>query len=209
MEMKAVLQNVLIKEIDGDDKVFYIDNLPKSFLYHRVTKRVIDPENQDRMIPEFAYNEHGKRYFTGATEDALLPGIKRSKNGDEGYCFFMQYNEAQMRLKDIDNYVKSMLPVAERIPMRVPYALQPGLKTSGPKPLHTLPRVVLPEPASPPSKDEQVSAPTAVSAQVNGVSPVTEVSRVKKTRKPMTEEQKIAARERLAKAREAKKAKVS
>lgn len=192
-----VLKDVLIKEVDGSragDKVFYVDNLPKTLLYRKAIARMIDPNSPtgDRLVPEYTLAQNGQRVNTGRTIDELLPGIEFSQTGDGAYCFFTQYLEAQMRLKDIDNYIKSVMPIAERIAAREPYALQPGVMSSGPRPLHTLPRVVLPEPVSPPAQAEQAGTPS--------------VAPVKKTRKPMTEEQKQAARERLARARELKKA---
>lgn len=195
-----VLKNVLIKEVDGSktgDKVFFVDNLPKSLLYTRVIKRVIDPTSPggDRLVPEYRV-EDGLRINTGAMVDELLPGIEHSQNGDGAYCFFTTLLEAQYRLKDIDNYIQAHVPVAERVPERVPYAAQPGIMTSAPRGLHTLPRVVLPEPVSPPAKAEQESGAHSV---------VSEAVKIRKPRKPMTEEQRAAARERMAAARAKKK----
>lgn len=194
-----IVRDVLIKEVDGSkigDKVFIINYLPKSLLYHKVTKRIIDPNSPDqRMVPEYDVRPNGTKVLTGNKVDELLPGIEMSQTGDGAFCFFTQYNEAQRRLTDIDNYLKATMPVAERLPQREPYALQPGVMTSGTRPLNTLPRVVLPEPVSPPSKDVQEGAP----------SPVSEPVKERKPRAPMTEQQKEAARERMAKARAAKK----
>lgn len=195
-----VLKNVLIKEVDGSkvgDKVFIVDNLPKSLLYTKVIKRVIDLESQNQnLIPDFKIVE-GRRVPTGAMVDELLPGIEMSQTGDGAYVFFVMNNESKYRLQDIDNYLRAKVPVTERIPQRIPYAVQPGVLTSGPRALSDLPRVVLPEPVSPPVQTVQVS---------DTPSPVLTVPATK-ARKPLTEEQKLAARERLAKAREAKKAK--
>lgn len=195
-----VLKNVLIKEVDGSrigDKVFIVDNLPKSLLYRKTIARVIDPNSPtgDRMVPEYTLTANGQRVNTGRMVDELLPGIEHSQTNDKAFCFFTQYIEAQYRLKDIDNHIKSVMPVTERIPVREPYASQPGVMTSGTRPLDTLPRVVLPEPVSPPVEQTvQAGAPSAALS-----------APVKKARKPMTEEQKQAARERLALAREKKK----
>lgn len=186
-----VLKNVLIKEVDGSklgDRVFIIDNLPKDLLYRKALKRVVDIENLNQpLIPDYKIVE-GRRVPTGELVDELIPGIEASQTGDGGYCFFTQYNEARMRLMDIDNYLKAKMPVMDRIPTRIPYAVQPGVLSSGPRPLSDLPRVVLPEPVSPPAEAVQVSG---------NPSPVAFTPK----RKPLTEEQKAAARERLAKAR--------
>ena len=201
-----VLKNVLIKEVDGSktgDKVFIVDNLPKTLLYHKVTKRVIDPNSPtgDRLVPEYTLTANGQRIPTGVKVDELLPGIEFSQTGDGAFCFFTQYLEAQYRLKDIDSYIKSVMPVSERIPMRESYALQPGVMTSGTRPINTLPRVALPEPVSPPVEQ---------TVQAGAPSPVSEAAvKERKPRKPMTEEQKAAARERLALARAKKKGMVA
>jgi hypothetical protein len=196
-----VLKNVLIKEVDGSkigDKVFYVDNLPKSLLFAKATKLMVDYTNpQQNLVPEFELDEKGRKIPTRALVDELLPGIEFSQTGDEAYVFFIQNNEGKMRLQEIDRYIQSVMPVAERIPVRIPYSSQPGLMTAAPRPLSQLPRVALPEPVSPPSKDVQVAAS----------SPVLEVPKARKVRKPLTEQQKAAARERLAQARAVKASK--
>lgn len=197
------LKNVLIKEVDGTrtgDKVFYIDNLPITLLMKLEPKRIIDyTDPQQRIVNDFVLTDEGRKKFTGEKEWVLLPGIEKSQSGDEGYCFHTAYNEAKQRLLDIDNYIRANMPVLERIPSRIPYALQPGLLSSSARPLHTLPRVVLPEPVSPPAKAVQAEASTVV---------LPKATKVRKPRKPMTEEQKKAAADRMAKARAAKKASV-
>lgn len=191
-----VLKNVLIKEIDGGklgDRVMFVDNLPKHLIYKKVAARMYDI-NGDRLVPEYVFDERGNKRLTNRMVDELLPGIEMSESGDGAFNFYTMQLEAQYRLRDIDNYLRGAVPVAERLPERVPYAAQPGIMTSGTIPLSAIPRVVLPEPVSPPAQAVQVSAPTAA----------IEVP-AKKARKPMTEEQKQAARERLARARELKK----
>lgn len=198
-----VLKNVLIKEVDGSkqgDKVFIVDNVPKELLYHKVIKLMVDYTNaQQPLVPEFEMDDRGRKKPTGAMVDELLPGIELSQTGDGGYVFHTALNEAYARLQTIDRYIHAKMPVAERIPTRIPYSTQPGVLTAGPRPLSDLPRVVLPEPVSPPVKAVQVAvAPTPV---LNDAAPS------KKGRKPMTEDQKTAARERMARARAAKKPK--
>ncbi len=199
-----VLKNVLIKEADGDskgDKVFIIDNLPKSLLYRKGAKLIVDYTNpQQNMVPDFELDERGRKIPTGAVEDQLLEGIEIS-NYDKGYVFFTANNTANERLKAIDGYIKSVAPVLERIPRREPYSLQPGVMTAGPRPLSDLPRVVLPEPVSPPEQSAQVSG------NASGSSKPEVAKETKPFRRPWTEEQKIAARERMARAREVQKAK--
>ncbi len=191
-----VLKNVLIKEVDGGkmgDKVVYVDNLPKSLLYRKTKKMFIDPfDPKQNIVPEFKITEDGRRGPpTNALVDELLPGIETSPTGDKAFVFFTNYTEAKARLADIDRHIRNNVPVAERVQERVFYALQPGVMSSGPIPLSNIPRVVLPEPVSPPVAKAavQVEAHTAVLPAI-------------KERKPMTEEQKNAARERMARARE-------
>lgn len=190
-----VMRSVLIKECNGSSKgdmVVYIDNLPKNLLYQKVKKMIIDPNDpQQRMVPEYVIQD-GRKVFTGAMTDELLPGIEESRNGDESYVFFTQYNEAKDRLADIDRYVRNNVPVAERVQQRIHYAMQPGVMTSGPIPLNTIPHIVLPAPVSPPASAVQEG--NTISGSLNVP--------LKKEKKPMTEEQRQAAKERMAHARE-------
>lgn len=190
-----VLSGVLIKEVAGaTDKVAYIDNLPKKFLYQRVRKMIVDPyDPQQRVVPEYQLVD-GKKVPTNAFVDEILPGIERSQTGDDAYVFFTVYNEAKAKLAAIDHYIKMSMPIAERIQERIPLALQPGLMSSGPRPLSDIPHVVLPAPVSPPAQAVQEGTPVAALAPQ------------KKARKPMTELQKEEARKRMARAREVARA---
>lgn len=196
-----LLKDVLIKEVDGTrtgDKVFFVDNLPKSLIYQTQRKQIIDytdPQNRQQLVPDFKLNDAGRKVPTGAMEDVLLPGIEFSQTGDGAFCFFTEYNEAKYRLQAIDAYIRQTAPVAERVPQRIPYAMQPGVLSSSPRPLSDLPRVVLPGIVSPPAHAVQSSTPTAV------------LEAPTKKRKEMTPEQKKAAAERLAFARAKKKEK--
>lgn len=190
-----LLKNVLIKEVGSLDKVLYVDNLPKSLLFRRVKKMVIDPyDAQQRVVPEYNLVD-GRKIPTNAQEDELLPGIEISPTGDGAFVFFLQMNEAKERLNDIKRFIKSNVPVAERVPEAVPYAIQPGIMSSGTIPLHNIPRVVLPEPVSPPAAKASVQVEAHTAALP-----------AKKERKPMSEANKAAAKERLARAREIRRA---
>lgn len=195
-----VLKDVLIKEVDGrkdGDKVFIVNNLPKHLIYQKALKVIIDRSNpQQNWVPEFKMVD-GNRVETGAKVDELLPGIEKSQTGDEGFVFYVNLNEAKARLQEIDRYIQSVIPAADRIPRRVPYSTQPGVMTAAPKALSQLPRVDLSEPVSPPVKTVQVE-------DYPSVIPATPAP--KKVRRPMTEAQKEAARNRMAVARAAKKA---
>lgn len=164
--MEELLKDVLIKESAGFDRVMIIDNLPKSLLYKRVKKMIIDytdPQGRQNLVPDFEVMDNGVKRRTNATEDQLLPGIERSDSGDNAYVFYTDYNEARERLAAIDRYIASVVPVAERLPERVNYAAQPGLMSSAPLARHQIPRVVLPELVSPPAVEAaQVPTPRAL-----------------------------------------------
>ncbi len=190
-----LLKNILIKEVNGQksgDLVAYIDNIPKSLLYRRARKMVIDhddPQNRQNLVPDYEM-VNGRRTLTNAMVDELLPGIERSQTGDEAYVFFIHYNEAKARLGDIDRYCRSNVPVAERLQERVPYSIQPGVTSAGTIPLQNIPHVVLPGLVSPP----EAKASVQVEAHMEALP-------AKKVRKPLTDAQKNAARERLARGR--------
>lgn len=192
------LKKVLIKEVDGSkegDKVFYVENLPKSLLYKKEKKQIIDyldPQNRQRYVPDFVADEQGRKRPTNAMVDVLHAGIEMSQNDDQAYCFFTHYNEAKDRLRAIDQYIQNTVPVYDRVPKRIPYAMQPGLPSSGPIALSSIPCVVLPEPASPPAHAEQ--------------EPANAEALVKKPKRAMTEEHKAKIKASLQKARERKAA---
>lgn len=190
-----VLKKVLIKEVDGSkegDKVFYVENLPKSFLYHQERKQIIDfTSKEQRLVPEFVLDEHGRKVPTHAMADVLNAGIEMSQTRDGAYCFFTQYNEARASLAAIDRYIQQTVPVYDRVAKRVPYAMQPGVLTSGPIALSDIPVVTLPEPVSPPT---QSVVPVLTN---DGLSE-------KKPKRAMSEEHKAKLRIALKLARERK-----
>ncbi len=197
-----VLSNILLKEVDGSrmgDKVVFVDNLPKNLLFQRVKKQVIDqhdPIRQQRMVPAYEM-VNGNRILTNEFVDELLPGIEKSPTGDDAFVFFTAFNEAKERLKAIDHYLRASVPVAERLQERIHYALQPGVMTSGTKRLEDIPRIVLPAPVSPPVKTVQEGPHAAALPQE---------APKKKTRRPMSDKEKEAARQRMARAREVRRA---
>lgn len=194
------LSKVLIKEVNGGgqgDKVFYVENLPKSLLFRKEKKQIIDytdEQNRQRYVPDFRLDEQGRKIPTGAFQDVLLAGIEKSQTGDDAYCFDMALNEGKDHLRAIDQYIQQTVPVYDRVAQRVPYAMQPGLLTSGPIPLSTIPCVVLPGVASPPAQAEQPQANAVVSSPT-----------IKKPKRVMTEEHKAKLAASLKLARERKK----
>lgn len=157
--MAELLRDVLIKETGAPDKVFIVDNLPKSLLYRTEAKLIIDYTNpQQNLVPEFSLDQYGKKTLTGTTTEVLKDGITISQTGDGAFVFDADYIESQERLKEIDRYINFNMPQAERIPQRVSYALQ-NIPSSPPKSLSQIPRVVLPELVSPPAKAVLTSQP--------------------------------------------------
>lgn len=195
-----VLRNVLIKESIGTDKVFIIDNLPKELIYRKALKMMVDYTNpQQNLVPAFEMDEKGRKIPTREQVDELLPGIEKSHNEENCFVFFTDLNEAKERLASIDRYLEASLPQLERIPVRVNYAAQRGLSNSQPIPYSSIPRVVLPELVSPPVlATAQVPAPRDIS-----------VPQDPQNQQVQTSAQKEAARERMAKARAARKPKVA
>lgn len=147
-----LLKEVLLKEADGSkqgDKVLYVNNLPKDLLYHLESKLMIDSTSpMQNLIPAYVI-EQGVKKFTGEQAEVLNAGIEKSQTRDGAYVFFTQYNEARYALKKIQDHIRSVVPVTERIPAFVPYSSQPGTMTAGPIPLSDIPHVVLPGGDSP------------------------------------------------------------
>lgn len=197
--MNESLKDVLIKEVKGGvDKVFIIDNIPKSLLYKNDLKMVIDYSTPyQHLVPAYKLDGMGNRINTGELVEVLKEGIEFSQTGDGAYVFHTNYNEAAQRLQEIDRYIALSVPQADRIPERVPYAAQPGVMTSGPIARHQIPRVVLPE---------LVSPPVLATAQVQPTRVIENLPENPANRVIMTEDmKKQAAKERMAKARAARK----
>ncbi len=160
-----ILKDVLIKESAGFDKVFIVDNLPKSLIYRKAKKMMIDytdPQNRQNMVPAFEVLDNGRKRYTNEVEDQLLPGIELSDNGDNALVFYTDYNAAKDALAAIDRYIQASMPVLERIAERVNYAAQPGNTNSAPLQRHQIPRVVLPEVVSPPAVEAAQQPATRV-----------------------------------------------
>lgn len=187
-----VIKEVLIIEANGiNTSCFIVENLPKNLVYHKVKKLMPLDEYSERLVPAFTVDDQGKKHATGELEEALLPGIELDGAGSGGLIFEGATDESKQRLKAIDKHIEDTIKDPALRRPRVPYAQQPGSLTSGPKPYHTIIRVHLPEPVSPP------------------VVPTTEQARTVPETKPkrvLTEEQKAKLRFNLAKAREKKNA---
>lgn len=182
--MDELLNEVLIKEITdaGIDKVFYVQNLPKRLIYMKIPKMVT------------RYDRDGYTDGTqvvdpmGGFVDGLLDGLEHSQCGDQAIHFIMGRETARNALKAVDAYIAGTLPRDVVLPKRVPYPIDPTDSRSAPKFRSEIPSVELP----------------VFKAALVQVSPETQVSPAKPARS-LTAEQKKAASERLARAREIKK----
>jgi hypothetical protein len=184
---EEVLDEVLVKELheSGIDQVFVIKNLPKRLVYHKVPLMVQrydrDGYTDGTMVPD----------PSGEKIDDLLDGLEYSQNGDESIVFPISRETARNALKAIDAYIAGTLPRDAVIPKRVAYPIDPTDSRSAPKPIKDLPVVELP----------------VIQVAPVEVSPVAKAAPSRPTRN-LTQQQRDAARERLAKARAVRLAKL-
>lgn len=186
--MEELLQEVFIKELheSGVDRVYYVQNLPKRFIYHKVPKMVVRYDRDGYTDGTMAVDPEGGK------EDGLLDGLELSQNGDNSIVFPMMRETARAALKAIDAYISGTLPRDVVIPTRVDYPLDRTDSRSAPKSRNLIPTVILP-----------------VSREVLAeVSPEAKTSPSKPSR-TLTNEQKEAARERMARARAVKAAQIA
>jgi hypothetical protein len=186
--MEELIPEVLIKEVTnaGVDKVFIVKNLPKRLIYHKVAKMVQrydrDGYSDGMLVPD----------SSGEMVDGLYDHLEHSLSGDGSILFMMHFETARKALAAIDQHISGTLPRDVIIPKRVPYALDPSDMRSAIKPRHMIPVIELPE----------------FKAVLPSVSPETKVSPVEPApikKRHLTDAQREAAKERLARAREIKK----
>lgn len=187
--MVELLKEVFIKEQheSGIDQVIVVKNLPKHLLYHKVPKMVQrydrDGYTDGTIIPD----------PSGEKVDGLLDGLEVSQSGDGSIVFPMNREVVRKALKAIDAYIAGTLPRDVVIPTRVPYPLDPTDSRSMPRSMSLIPVIELPD-----SKAE--SSEVSPEAKVSPSEPAP----IKKKRN-LTEQQRTAAKERLARAREIRK----
>lgn len=192
--MGEVIKEALIIEANGlRVKAFIVENLPKELLYHKTKKLMPLDEYSERLVPCFTVDAQGHKHPTGELCDELNSGITPDGSGSGGFIFDLFSDDSMTALRRIDKYLEDHISDPAMRPGRQAYAQVPMDPKSNPKPYSQIIRVRLPEPLSPPT--------IPVVEEARAAEPVS----VKKARKPMTEEQKIAARNRMAAAR-AKKA---
>lgn len=186
--MGELLPEVFIKELheSGVDQVYYVQNLPKKFIYHKVPKMVTRYDRDGYTDGTQVVDPSGELV------DGLLDGLEFSQNGDNSIVFPMMRETARHALAAIDAYIAGTLPRDVVIPRRVDYPLDKTNSRSYPKTRNLIPTVVLP-----------------VSREVLAeVSPVANAAPSKPSR-TLTKEQKEAARERMARARAVKAAQIA
>jgi len=183
-----LIPEVMIKEQhdSGIDLVFVVKNLPKHLVYHKVPVMVqrIDRDGytDGTLVPD----------PEGLMTDGLMDGLDHSQT-DDGSIVFSQREPAKRALAAIDAYIQGTLPRDVVVPRRVSYPMDPSDSRSMPKPKSLIPVIELPN----------------LKAEAPQVSPVAqaapESSAPLKQKRQLTEQQKNAARERLARAREIRK----
>lgn len=183
--MEETLKEVFIKELheSGVDRVFYVCNLPKRLIYRSVPKMVVRYDRDGYTDGTTVVDPDGQMV------DGLLDGLEHSQNGDGAIVFPMQMENAKLALKAIDAYIQGTLPRDIVVPSRVPYPIDPTNSRSMPKSRNQIPTIELP-----------------IREATSQVSPATNVAPEKPSRS-MTEEQREAARQRMARARAIKNAK--
>ena len=185
--MGEVIKETLVIEANGlMVKAFVVENLPKNLIYYKTKKLMPIEDFSERLVPCFTIDEHGRKNPTGEMVDALNPGITQDGAGSGGFIFDLFSDDSITALRKIDEHIHNTIKDVELRPARQPYAAVWMDKNSYPKPYSQIIRVRLPEPVSPPvvpTTEQAVAVPVA------------------KVRKPMTEEQKQAARARMAAAR--------
>ena len=184
--MGEVIKETLIIESNGIRvKACVIENLPKELMFHKTKKLMPMEDYSERLVPCFTRDERGNRVPTGELVDELNTGITQDAAGSGGFIFDLFSDDSMSALKRIDRYIDDNISDPAFKPKREPYAQVPLDPKSPPKAYHQIIRVKLPLPDSPPAipiADLVTAAPV-------------------KFRRPLTEEQKVAARARMAAAR--------
>lgn len=189
---KKFLSNVLVKQVLGGfpDKVLFIDNLPFELIYHMQYPMVVVGEGRSAYWGADASKEK---------VPTLKPGIEASQI-DDGVVFNLDRGESKDRLDEVLRYINSVWPREKALPEFEFASMDPGQPNSPMRPYAQFPRAVLPllSPVDQTMKGDQPSALSTLSlAQLK--------EELKKEILEETEKQKLeAARERAAKAREAR-----
>lgn len=188
--MEEMLDEVFLKESNemGQDRVVILKNVPRRLFYRLVPKMIQKYDRDGYTDGTLTPDPSGEKVY------ALLEGMRHSKTGDGAIVVDRRFEDGKFALQAIDAYIAGTLPRDIVIPQRVPYAIDPTNTRSMPRPRTLIPVIELPKPI------KTVSSEVSPAGNAAPQTPV--AIKVRKPRKPMTEEQKQASRERLAKARE-------
>lgn len=186
--MVELLEEVFIKEQheSGIDRVFIVKNLPKHLIYRKVPKMVQRYDRDGYTDGTLTVDPSGE------TIDGLKEGLEASQSGDGSILFLMGRAPGKAAMEAVDAYITGTLPRDVVVPKRVNYPMDPTDSRSMPKPKSLIPVVELP-------KSKAELPPVSPEAQASPVEPAP----IKK--RQLTEQQREAARERLARAREVRK----
>lgn len=181
-----LLQEVFIKEQheSGIDQVFVVKNLPKHLIYGKVAKMVQRYDRDGYTDGTLIVDPSGEKV------DGLLEGLEFSQTGDGSILFNMGRETGRKAMQAVDAYIAGTLPRDIVVPKRVAYPMDPSDSRSMPKPMSLIPVVELPASKAVPQVSPEAQA-----------SP--EAAPIKK--RQLTEQQRDAARERMARAREVRK----
>lgn len=183
-----LLKEVFIKEQheSGIDLVFVVKNLPKHLIYRKVPLMVQrydrDGYTDGTLMPD----------PEGATVDGLLEGLEFSQTGDGSILFNVGRAPGKQAMQAVDAYIQGTLPRDVVVPKRVSYPMDPSDSRSMPKPMSLIPVIELPA-----SKAEAVQVSPEAKASPEPSAPI--------RKRQLTEQQREAARERMARAREVRK----
>jgi len=186
-----VLTNVLIKLIRGGftDRVLYVDNVPAEMFYEMQHPRKCVGENA------------GQHYVPDMDKPkipTLYPELVESQTGDKGIIFDLENEHSKNRFLALDRYIKSVFPNNKLPAEPIVNSVDPMDSGAAALELLKIPRVVLPA-LSPSDSKDSVAGSTMPDLDVEAI------------KKAAIEEyeasKKEEARERMAKAREARSVK--
>ena len=190
--MEILLNEVFVKEVNeaGIDRVVVLKNVPRRLFYRWVPKMVQRVDRDGYTDGTMAVDPSGEKV------EALLEGMSNSRNGDGSIVVDTKFETGRAALKAIRAYVNAAFPRDVVLPEWTNYPIDPTNSRSMPKPKSMIPVIELPT-------KEDIKAESPVVSPEGNTSP--QAPAIMRTRKPMSEEAKKAAGERLAKAREMKK----
>lgn len=183
-----VLNNVLIKLIRGGftDRVLFIDNVPEEMFYEMQHPRICVGEGQ------------AQHYIADVKQPkvpTLYPELVESQTGDKGIVYDLENEHSKNRYLALDRYIKSVFPNNKLPAEPIVNSIDPMDSGAPALELSKIPRVVLPT----------LSPSVANAPVVGGTMPDLDVEAIKKAAvEEYQATQKEEAKERMAKAREAR-----